>query len=124
MFVSPDMTPLEIKTIPAEHVAPVVRALIERGLDPWVYQYNDWLLRDPAAPHAERESKTVQFAPIVTQDLESHADGVVKIVGVSDDHALVEACENEARERFQPQPRPSHLAGRGHCQGIRRERAA
>jgi hydroxymethylpyrimidine pyrophosphatase-like HAD family hydrolase len=42
----------------------------------------------------------VQFAPIVTADLESHVQDVVKIVGVSENHALVEAAETEARERF------------------------
>jgi hydroxymethylpyrimidine pyrophosphatase-like HAD family hydrolase len=78
----------------------MVRGLIARGLDAWIYQRNDWFLRDPKAPHAERESRTVQFPPIVTNDLESHIEGVVKIVGISDDLALVEACEDEARDRF------------------------
>lgn len=100
MFVQPDMTPIEVKAIRPDHVVPIVRALIKRGLDAWIYQYNDWFLRDPSAPHAEREARTVRFAPIVTDDLEKHVEGVVKIVGVSDDYPRIEACENEARERF------------------------
>jgi Cof subfamily protein (haloacid dehalogenase superfamily) len=100
MLVRPDMTPIEIKAIPRELVAPVIRTLIARGLDAWVYQANDWFLRDPAAPHAAREQRTVRFSPIVTGDLESHADGVVKIVGVSDDVPTIETCEDEVRERF------------------------
>ena len=100
MFVKPDMTPIEFRAIPPDFVVPIVRALIARGLDAWIYQYNDWFLRDPTAPYAEREQKTVRFAPIVTPDLERHVEGVVKIVGVSADHALVEAVENEAREKF------------------------
>lgn len=100
MWVNPDMTPIEVKAIPPELVAPIVRGLVDRGLDAWVYQGNDWLLRDAAAPHAAREQRNVQFAPIVTNSLESHTGDVVKIVGVSDDRATVEACESEARERF------------------------
>jgi hydroxymethylpyrimidine pyrophosphatase-like HAD family hydrolase len=42
----------------------------------------------------------VQFAPTVTDDLESHIGGVVKIVGITDDRAMMEAGENEVRERF------------------------
>jgi Cof subfamily protein (haloacid dehalogenase superfamily) len=100
MIVKPDMTPIEVKAIPRDYVAPIVRALIKRGLDAWIYQGNDWYLRDASAPYVEREQRTVKFAPIVTDDLESHVDDVVKIVGVSSDHALVEAVESEARERF------------------------
>jgi len=100
MMVSPDMTSFEIKAVAPVLVAPIVRKLIERGLDAWIYQWNEWLLRDAAAPHAEREQRTVRFAPLVTQDLESRYGGVVKIVGVSDDNATIEACENEVREEF------------------------
>ena len=98
--MSPDLTSIEVKAILPKLVAPIVRTLIERGLDAWVYQWNEWFLRDPAAPHAARERRNVQFAPIVTQDLESRAGGVVKIVGVTDDRALMEACETEVRDRF------------------------
>jgi Cof subfamily protein (haloacid dehalogenase superfamily) len=100
MWVHPDMTPIEVKAVPPELVAPIVRGLIDRGLDAWVYQSKDWLLRDPAAPHAAREQRNIKFAPVVTDSLETHSEDVVKIVGVSDDRAIVEACETEARERF------------------------
>src|SRR6185369_11052966 len=73
VLVSPDLTSVEIKAISPKLVAPILRALIDRGLDAWIYQWNEWILRDPAAPHADREQRTVQFAPIVTRDLESHA---------------------------------------------------
>jgi Cof subfamily protein (haloacid dehalogenase superfamily) len=100
MLVSPDMTPIEVKAVPAELVPVIVRDLVDRGLDAWIYQHDDWLLRDPAAPHAARESRTVAFAPTVTDDLESHVEGVAKIVGVTDDRAALEACEGDVRERF------------------------
>jgi Cof subfamily protein (haloacid dehalogenase superfamily) len=100
MMVSPDLTSLEMRAVPPRLVAPIVRSLLDRRLDAWIYQWNEWLLRDPNAPHADREQRTVQFAPIVTNDLESHVGGVVKIVGVSDDRAVMEAGENEIRERF------------------------
>lgn len=100
MVVNTDMTPIDVKAIPSDHVVPIIRALIARDLDVWIYQNNDWFLRDATAPYAERESTTVRFAPIVTDDLESHVENVVKIVGVSPDHPHMEKVEDEARERF------------------------
>ena len=100
MLVQPDLTPIEIRAVPPDVVGPIVRHLMAHGLDAWIYQANDWLLRDPAAPHAEREQRTVQFAPTVTDDLESHAEDVVKIVGVCDDRDTIGACELEIREQF------------------------
>jgi Cof subfamily protein (haloacid dehalogenase superfamily) len=101
MIVNPtDMSVIDTKCITPEFVAPIVRALIKRGLDAWIYQGNDWLIRDASAPYVEREARNVQFDPVVVDDLESHTEGVVKIVGVSEDHPLVERVEEEARERF------------------------
>jgi Cof subfamily protein (haloacid dehalogenase superfamily) len=100
MMVSPDMTSVEIKAVAPRLVAPIVRHMFERKLDAWLYRWNEWLLRDPHAPHADREHRTVQFAPIVTDDLLSRVGGVVKIVGVSDDLETIVACEDELRERF------------------------
>jgi Cof subfamily protein (haloacid dehalogenase superfamily) len=100
MFVNPDMSPIEVKALPAELVAPIVRAIDGRRLDVWIYQGNDWFVRKVDAPHVAREEWTVKFAPTVAADLSGLTEGVVKIVGVSDDKAAVEACERDLRERF------------------------
>jgi hydroxymethylpyrimidine pyrophosphatase-like HAD family hydrolase len=42
----------------------------------------------------------VQFAPTVVAGLDGVLEGAVKIVGVSDDLALVARCEVEVRQRF------------------------
>jgi len=100
MIVSPDLTSFEIKAIEPSLVGPIVTTLLDRGLDAWIYQWNEWLLRDPKAPHVEREQNNVRFEPIVTNDLTSRIGGVVKIVGVSDDPPTMQAGESELRERF------------------------
>ncbi len=100
MFVKPDMTPIDLKTLDEKLVAPIVKAILDHKLDAWVYQGNDWLLRDPSAPHVAREGHTVGFPPKVVSTLDGHDTGVVKIVGVGDDLAAVEACEKHLQERF------------------------
>jgi len=100
MFVQPDMTPIEVKSLPAEIVAHIVRVIEERRLDVWVYQGNEWFVRKVDAPHVAREQWTVRFAPTVTSELSGLRDNIVKIVGVGDDLPAVEACERDLRQRF------------------------
>jgi Cof subfamily protein (haloacid dehalogenase superfamily) len=100
MFVHPDMSPIEVKAIPADIIPEVVRVIEARKLDVWVYQGAEWFVRKVDAPHVAREQWTVRFAPTVAPDLSRLCDDVVKIVGVSDDLPAVEACERDLRERF------------------------
>ncbi len=99
MFVRPDMSPIEVKALPVEVVPQVVSSIEERRLDVWIYQGNEWFVRKVDAPHVAREQWTVRFAPSVAKDLSPLTEGVVKIVGVSDDLAAVEACERDLRDR-------------------------
>jgi Cof subfamily protein (haloacid dehalogenase superfamily) len=109
MLTRPDLTPIDLKTIPAALVPEIVRSIVERGLDAWVYRGNDWFVRKLDAPHVSREQQTVRFPPIVDAELarqagqggpDSRDEGVVKIVGVSDDFPAVAACEQELQRRF------------------------
>jgi Cof subfamily protein (haloacid dehalogenase superfamily) len=97
MFVNPDLSPIEEKRLPKDVAKNVVDILLASKLDVWVYYGADWYLRDTNAPHAEREQRTVQFAPKVTDDLYSLLDNVVKIVGVSDDLDLVAQTEKKVQ---------------------------
>ncbi len=99
-MVSPDLTSIELKALAPSVVGPIVHALLGHKLDVWVYQWNEWFLRDPGAPHVEREQRNVRFAPTVTTDLENRAGGVIKIVGITDDPERMEACETEMQDRF------------------------
>ncbi len=97
LFVKPDLTIIEAKTLAradAEKTAALIRDL---GLDVWVYSGEDWLLHDDKAPHVDREAHTVQFGPKVVRDFGDALDHAVKIVGVSDDLELVKRAEAEAQ---------------------------
>ena len=100
MFVKPDMTPIEVRALPAQCGPEVARAIDEFHLDVWVYRGNEWFVRKLDAPHVAREQSTVRFPPNVTPRLADLTEGVVKIVGVSDDRPAVEACERALRDRF------------------------
>jgi hydroxymethylpyrimidine pyrophosphatase-like HAD family hydrolase len=83
--------------LPADVARRAVETISRNRMDVWIYSGQDWLVRDPQAPHVAREQWTVKFAPTVVGDFEAVLASVVKIVGVSDDHDLVARCEKEAQ---------------------------
>jgi Cof subfamily protein (haloacid dehalogenase superfamily) len=100
IIILPDMTVVDERAIPAD-VAPAVIDMIQSfGLYAWIYRGTEWYVTDPQAPHAERESSTVQFPPTVVPSYDLYLDRAVKIVGVSDDHDLVARCEAAVQRQF------------------------
>jgi Cof subfamily protein (haloacid dehalogenase superfamily) len=98
ILVKPDMTVLEQHVLAGDVARRALQVILQSGMDAWVYSGNDWLVRDPDAPHMAREEWTVKFAPTVVENFEQVLDSAVKIVGVSDDQDLVARCETDARQ--------------------------
>ena len=100
LFVRPDLTIMEERTLAPDLAARTIDLILGQGLDVWVYAGNDWLVRDPKAPHVDREAWTVKFPPKVVGGFEGALNKAVKIVGISDDLDLVKRCEADAQARL------------------------
>jgi Cof subfamily protein (haloacid dehalogenase superfamily) len=100
IIVMPDMTIVDERVVPADAAPAVIEAIREHGLYPWIYREAEWYVTDPEAPHAARESSTVQFQPTVVPSYDDLLDRAVKIVGVSDDHDQVARCEAALQQQF------------------------
>jgi Cof subfamily protein (haloacid dehalogenase superfamily) len=101
ILVAPDLSVIETRPLTAAAAAETVTFLTEQGLDIWVYTESDWLVRDAKAPHVAREAWMLQFDPVTVSAFDdSHLAKALKIVGVSDDHALVETSETKAQSRL------------------------
>ena len=98
LFVKPDMSVIEEKTLDPDVAKQAVDLLLEREVDCWVYAGKDWFVRDPGAAHVEREQWTVKFEPTVTKDLYGQLKKAAKIVGISDDLEKLAAIEKEMRK--------------------------
>ena len=72
LWVNPDQSVLEARTLSRAVAEKAIAMLIAAGLDAWVYTAEEWLLRDKAAPHAAREEWTVKFAPAWSAILARH----------------------------------------------------
>src|SRR5580658_1222377 len=100
LFVKPDLSIIEQKTLPPDVAIKAIGLIRAHGLDAWVYRGNDWLITKPGAPHVAREAWTVKFEPKVVANFEGMLDGVAKIVGISDDLEKVRLCEADAQSAF------------------------
>jgi Cof subfamily protein (haloacid dehalogenase superfamily) len=99
LFVKPDMSIIESHTLDGKVAKQTAEAIEQQGLDVWVYSGDDWLIRDPKAPHVDREQHTVQFPPVIVDSFTDEAfSKTVKIVGISDDLDLVARCEKHVQE--------------------------
>jgi Cof subfamily protein (haloacid dehalogenase superfamily) len=98
VFVNPDLSVIASHTLDPAAAEQALKLILDQGLDAWVYTAEDWLIRDQAAPHVEREAWTVKFdAKIVPSFTSAHLAHAVKIVGISDDLDRVATCEKAAQ---------------------------
>ena len=85
----------------AEHVLPAIIAryavdeLRARDVDVWVFSGEDWYVSNGASPYVARETRALQFDPILVSDFDPVLTRVAKIVGLSADHDLIARCEKE-----------------------------
>jgi Cof subfamily protein (haloacid dehalogenase superfamily) len=100
MLVHPDLSPIEEQNLPTSIVGQIVEVIDRHKLDVWVYRGADWIVRTLTAPHIDREQRTVHFAPTVVSSFDDMHEGIVKIVGISDDPQAVARCETDVRQQF------------------------
>jgi Cof subfamily protein (haloacid dehalogenase superfamily) len=101
LMVDRELSVLEQQVIPEEVVAPIADLMESFDLIVWIYRGADWYVPDPNGPHVDREAWTVKFQPKVMQDgLHGITDNVIKIVGVSDDHDVIEQAVAAAHKQF------------------------
>lgn len=95
LIVARDLTPVRQMTLSHQVVAPVLETLRRHGLSIWLYQGVEWYVEDLDGPHVARESVACQFSPILVETFDEFREGVVKIVGVDDDPALIDAARED-----------------------------
>jgi Cof subfamily protein (haloacid dehalogenase superfamily) len=100
VFVTPRLEPIVTRDLPKDAAARALQLISEHGLVAWLYTDTVWYVEDPTGPHVDRESRTVGFGPEVTSDYSPYIGQTAKIVGVSDDHKAVSACEKVVQEEL------------------------
>jgi Cof subfamily protein (haloacid dehalogenase superfamily) len=84
-FTGPDLSPIEDHALSPDAARRTHDLLAARGVEIWVFNGLDWLVRDPNGPHVPTEKRAVQYDPVVVEDFDTALAAAHKIVGVSDD---------------------------------------
>jgi Cof subfamily protein (haloacid dehalogenase superfamily) len=91
-LVRPDLTTIEQHPLD-DRVAEAVIPILERhGVDVWVYQDDEWLVRRTSA-HVIREQAIMGLAPRIVERWTGVVRDAVKIVAISDDADAPARCE-------------------------------
>lgn len=96
-IVAPDGSLIAAKRLSAEAARLAIELFEANGVSVWAFADDQWLLRDPAGPDVERERRTVRFDPTVVADFDGVIDRIDKLVGVSDQAALLAGVESHAQ---------------------------
>jgi Cof subfamily protein (haloacid dehalogenase superfamily) len=100
VFVTPRLDPIVTRDLPKDAAARALELISEHGLVAWLYTDTVWYVKDPKGPHVDRESRTVGFGPEITSNYSPYIGQTAKIVGVSNDHEAVAACEKVVQEEL------------------------
>jgi transaldolase len=100
VIVLPDLSVLDERLLPGYLLPSLIDMIQAYGLDVWLFRSTDWLVRSLDAPRVSRETSNIQRPPVVMPKFDDVLNGVVKIVGVSEDHARVVACEAAVQQAF------------------------
>jgi len=96
VFTRPDLSMIEMRALAPDVARKAIDIVESHRLDAWLYTGTDWQIHDKASPHVAREAWTVKFEPtVVAKYANADLDRAVKIVGVSDDLALIAKCESD-----------------------------
>ncbi|KMS51070.1 hydrolase Cof [Novosphingobium barchaimii LL02] len=91
-----DGTVIEHRSLERDVAEAVIGLVVGAGITCWVFADGQWFSTDASDPHTEREVKSAGIEPILTADFRGRLARVDKIVGVSDDHAIIARLESEA----------------------------
>jgi Cof subfamily protein (haloacid dehalogenase superfamily) len=76
--------------------AATLRLIDRPGITPWVYADGLWFAATLDNPHLARERLAAAMEPVIRTDFSDLGGRIDKIVGVSDDHALLGRIEERA----------------------------
>ena len=94
-ILAPDGAVIEELLVPEAAVRTSLALFEQRGVFPWLFADNQWLIKDLEGDYVPRERRTVRFEPTVVDDFEPFIARCGKVVGASKQFDLLAACEDE-----------------------------
>jgi Cof subfamily protein (haloacid dehalogenase superfamily) len=100
LVTTPTMKVTDELTIDDDVIKPLLSVIDEYGLSIWVYEGEQWFVRDLNGPHVQHEAEVVNFQPQLVTTFDDVCTKVAKIVAVDDDAKLIGAAAESVRGQF------------------------
>jgi len=94
-ILAPDGAVIEERFVPEEAVRASLALFKMRGVFPWLFADNQWIVTDPEGDYVWKERMTVRFEPTIVTDFEPFVSRCGKIVGASEQFDMLADCETE-----------------------------
>jgi Cof subfamily protein (haloacid dehalogenase superfamily) len=92
-IVDTKLKPIEQHLIPPDAVRKSLEILNQFGVDVWLFTNEAWVIKRDDGKYVPHEQMTIQHDPVYAYDFTPYLASACKIVGASDDPALLGACE-------------------------------
>jgi Cof subfamily protein (haloacid dehalogenase superfamily) len=99
-ITTPTMQVTDELAIDDNVVKPLIKLIEEHGLSIWVYEGEQWFVRDLNGAHVQREAEVVQFQPQLVDTFDDVCTSVSKIVAIDDDVKSLAAAAAAVRDQF------------------------
>ncbi len=100
VIVNPDLSVVEEHYLAPEIARQAIDMITASAAQPWVFNAQQWMLRNSDAPYVDHEIHTLGFQPTVVSEFDARPAGIGKIVGVSQDFDLLARAESDMRRKF------------------------
>jgi Cof subfamily protein (haloacid dehalogenase superfamily) len=100
LIVDDHMRTIEERAIKKSLPRQIIDALEQHGLNVWAYQGANWFVRDENGPYVAHESQACSCEPTKVANFHGLDEGVLKIVGISDDANAVNGANAAMNDRF------------------------
>ena len=94
-ILAPDGAVIEERFVPEEAVRTSLALFARRGVYPWLFADNQWIIKDLTGDYVPKERRTVRFEPTVVDDFEPFIARCGKVVGASAKFDMLAECEHE-----------------------------
>ncbi len=98
VIVRPDLSVVEQHLLSPDTARQAIDFMVANGAQPWVFDAERWMIRDPNAPYVDHERHTIGFSPTIVADFDAKPQGIGKIVGASDDFDRLAKSEISLRD--------------------------
>ena len=100
VIINPDLSIIERSLVPEDDAAIALAAFAEFKIDGWLFSPERWYVTDAGGALVPKEKQTIRSEPEIVASFDALLGNIGKLVGSSDAHDRIAACEKALAERL------------------------